>query len=171
MLLIGLAAQIGQWQSEIGSWVAVFLAAIVSLWAIWLGWTWHQSWTQWKPLSVGRIAGGLSVETGIRLYEWEAITPIQNEDDERPAMTKEIYLMIRRGKRVMRLRPKEPQELTFAPGEPKTVTFHFESAGGLEPLAGERETEQYEYATVVIVDSHGNKVEEPLGSGEYSTNL
>ncbi len=171
MLLLGLAAQVGGMKIPLLGWGIFGVAVLVGLGTLWLAWTWHQAWQKWEPLRLGHIDGGLSVDTTSRLYTWEAIVPIQNGDDERPAMTKEIYLTVRRGKRVMCLPPKEPQELEFAPMQQKTFTLHFESVRGLEPYIKEEETEEYEYATIVVIDAHGNKTERALGAVPYSTNV
>ena len=172
VFLVGLAAQLGGWHTQIGAWVVVSVAGIATLLMLYWAYKWQQSWGRWEPLSLASVSGGRSVDPASRLYEWEAQVPIQNEDDERTVMTKRIFLAIRRGKRVMHLRPKESEESTLQPREFKTIELHFESAGGLDPTVGERETEEYEYATIVVIDTNGNRSERPLGaSGLYSTNV
>ncbi len=96
MFALGTAAQVGGWQNLVASWVITGLACVIGLLTIWLAYMWSKQWGEVKPLTVGRVAGGRSVETQTRLYEWEATVLVQNTDDERSVLTKEIYLVERR---------------------------------------------------------------------------
>lgn len=172
MLALQIILQLGGWvDREAAKIVAVVAIGLFILWGLFIL-SEYRRLRIFIPLSVGHIAGGMSVEPATPLYEWDATIPLQNRDDERSVITKEVYLMVRCGKWVMRLYPKEPQEVIFGPKEPKTLVFHFESVGRLGPSSGERETNNYECtAVIVIVDSNDNRVERPLGAGTYQTNI